>query len=337
MNTFTTQSRPASTIASVSDLDGYSFPPDYSYPPTEDNEFGFDPPSSRLAQKSDAYSPLSLGNWPTFEQEDKARPHSDMTMLSLGFPQPTDQLFGRGAPNAPASQVRYGQITPPRSNSASSEDNSKPGTQDQGDHAGPSTRRRTKSQSKQGQTRQAPPPPASNTPNKKRKTNRKGAPNAVAPTNTSPEDEKRRLSLEKNRLAAAKCRINKKEKTEQLQRDSHDKAVQNAFLKETVFRMKSDIHQMNAILMAHSNCDGCKRPEEIHKHLQRMGADIFVPALDLPLPQYGDFARLQAPDMQDDMFTLPDGDQDPTSLHAPPLPDFNPTSDFDVRTPLPND
>ena len=39
------------------------------------------------------------------------------------------------------------------------------------------------------------------------------------------EDEKRKTSLEKNRLAAAKCRVNKKEGIEALQRDSHDKAI----------------------------------------------------------------------------------------------------------------
>ena len=59
------------------------------------------------------------------------------------------------------------------------------------------------------------------------------------------KDSKRKASLEMNRPAAAKRRINKKEKTEMLQRDSHDKAVHNAFPKDQVMRMQEEIQQIN--------------------------------------------------------------------------------------------
>ena len=59
------------------------------------------------------------------------------------------------------------------------------------------------------------------------------------------KDSKRKASLEMSRPAAAKRRINKKEKTEMLQRDSHDKAVHNAFPKDQVMRMQEEIQQIN--------------------------------------------------------------------------------------------
>lgn len=78
---------------------------------------------------------------------------------------------------------------------------------------------------------------------------------------TNPEDDRRKMSLEKNRLAAAKCRVNKKEKTDQLQRDSHDKAVENTFLKQMIMQMKEEVLQLQTILTSHSSSDRCRNPE----------------------------------------------------------------------------
>jgi len=50
---------------------------------------------------------------------------------------------------------------------------------------------------------------------------------------------------------------------DQLQLDSHDKAVQNVYLKDQVLRTKVEIRQVNALSLAHANCGGCKSPEEI--------------------------------------------------------------------------
>jgi len=152
---------------------------------------------------------------------------------------------------------------------------------------------------------------------------------------------KRKASLEKNRLAAAKCRINKKEKTEQLQRDSHDKAVHNAFLKDQIMHMKEEIQQMNAMLLAHANCKGCKSPDEIQSHLSQLSNEFLAGQMSsLGGGNYGDYSQMamdgvppisQAPMMSESYF-----DHDPALLN-PPLPDFDRTADFEVHTPMQTD
>jgi hypothetical protein len=93
---------------------------------------------------------------------------------------------------------------------------------------------------------------------------------------TNPEDDRRKMSLEKNRLAAAKCRVNKKEKTDQLQRDSHDKAVENTFLKQMIMQMKEEVLQLQTILTSHSSSDRCRNPDTIHEALGAAGSDSFA-------------------------------------------------------------
>ncbi len=152
-----------------------------------------------------------------------------------------------------------------------------------------------------------------------------------------PEDSKRKQSLEKNRVAAAKCRVNKKEKTERLQRDSHDKAVENAYLKEQIMRMKDEVQQMNAIVVAHANCEGCKSPEEIQAHLTALGNDFYnQQQFALSGQNFGDFHQMSfsgLPALPDSFFSGSGADH---MLH-PPLPEFNRSAEFEVHTPGQND
>jgi hypothetical protein len=322
----TFRSGPSSGIPSISDLDGYTlrdyqFPPT-SYPPSNDDNFGFDPPSAKPSTMTmyQTYSPpndLSMSGWPEFEREgdikETVEPPMDLDAFDV------DKFISSTLPNSGTAVARFGQMTPPRSSSAVS-------SHFRDKAMSPKTapeRKKSKAQAK--------PTEGAAKPGRKRKSTRKAS---IASDISEPlEGSKRKQSLEKNRLAAAKCRINKKEKTEQLQRDSHDKAVQNSYLKDQVMRMKDEVQQMNAILLAHANCEGCRSPEGLQAHLSQLGSDFFnhqhmdngVPSF-LEYPQM-DYSPLTA--VQDSFFPSTTRG----SMVNPPLPEFNRGAEFEVHTP----
>ncbi|RVX75120.1 hypothetical protein B0A52_01397 [Exophiala mesophila] len=333
MTTFASRSGPSSGIPSVSDLDGYTIR-DYQFPtnygPTQDDDFGFDPPDMKAAVMA-PYQPCSpphdptMSNWPEFNRDDIAEttePHVNLDSFEF------DQFLNSSQiPTSETALSRFGQITPPRSSSAvSSKDTEKalsPKTT-----TGTTERKKTKTQAKDinVQSRTA------SKPGRKRKSTRKAS--LASEQDDHQDDSKRKQSLEKNRLAAAKCRVNKKEKTELLQRDSHEKAVENAYLKDQVMRMKDEIQQMNAILLAHANCEGCKSPEGVQAHLSQLGNDFFQnQRVDLAPPNYLSYPQMNFTDlpmMQENFFASASQGQ---MLH-PPLPDFDRSADFEVHTPM---
>ena len=335
MNTYAARSGPSSTVQSLADLDGYTFPSstDFytsssSYLSPEHNEFGFDPPTKAEYPTIETYSPARgqdagmLAGWPGFEREDDERLQVQLQAGMLPSPLPQD------LPKPSTAVSRFGQVTPPRSNSVDSVDMLK-GEETVSPKSSPKGRQK---KAKQASSTSIDPKPS-----RKRKSSRKS--DVKAEDANSGEDDKRKMSLEKNRLAAAKCRVNKKDKTEALQRDSHDKAVQNAFLKETVVRMKEEIQHINALLIAHASSEGCKRPDELHKHLSQVGQDYFSHHhFGMEGQAYSTYASL-ARQMQQSTasgFQMPrSAPPDPTLLNNPPLPEFNQSADFDVRTPQP--
>ena len=353
MNTLS-HSGASSTAESVADLDGYTFQhPDYYsnsslYLGSNQTDFGFDPSTSTgsaYPTYEPIYSPKIHGNmtlpstWPGFETETEGKRHH--TMIELGaqpsvlpMSRPFDKMQTKNPPSTSTAYSRFGQVTPPRSNSASSVDMIK----EEPDVSAKSSLRKKKSKV---QFNEPTPPSTSTKPSRKRKNSRKSF---AAESKDAAEDDKRKMSLEKNRVAAAKCRVNKKEKTEQMQQDSHEKAVQNAFLKETIMRMKEEIQHMNTLLLAHSNCEGCSRPEEVHKHLRRMGNDYFshpggnnrfgmtYTALPEPVRHMN-----QEQSLQDDYFSRVIPNHDQGMLDNPPLPEYNQSDDFDLQTPQPGD
>ena len=327
MNSFRSQSEPSSAVASISDLDGYSFP-NTSYIPADQDEFGFDPPEQKAIypKMKQTYSPpednvASPEDWPGFERHDEGRSKIDQTYY-------LNKLAIQDRPHTATAVTRYGQVTPPRTNSASSTETP---THEESVSSSTSTNSGRRKYTKQVKEPAAPAPTASG---RKRKNSRKSAANAESIIGNG-EDSKRKASLEKNRLAAAKCRVNKKEKTEQLQRDSHDKAVHNAYLKEQVMRMKEEVQQLNALLLAHASCDGCKSPEEIQKHLQELSAE-YMPH-QMSIGGYPDYEEMgmdgmpQAGDSDGSYFSITPDDR---SMLNPPLPEFNRSADFEVHTPM---
>ncbi|KAK5081911.1 hypothetical protein LTR70_009246 [Exophiala xenobiotica] len=308
---------------STSDLDGFSMPGDFSYPNMQPRsyqpdaeDFGFDP-----APKNSAYPPrfehtYSPPDDTHFGEFDFNPVKGEDQSCSPIRPLKLDRMFAQSIPNANSAIARYGQMTPPRSNSESSIE--KPA-----DSKSTRPRRVNKSSPKEESAQ----PAASG---RKRRNTRK---NSTASMTGAEDDDKRKQSLEKNRLAAAKCRVNKKEKTEQLQRDSHDKAVQNAFLKEQVMRMKEEVQQMNALLLGHANCDGCKSPQDIQKHLSHLGNEYFSNYMQgLSSHDFSSFSNMsfEQAEMEHEHYFSPATD----SSMNPPLPEFDREPEFDVRTPM---
>ena len=307
---------------SISDLDGFSLSTDNCYPqmhPTMyyDNtgDFGFDPPTkpSVFSIKMETYSPPEDSPFDDFDFDPK---HESSVSSPMRVGSEMDRMLVQNIPNSAASIARYGQVTPPRSNSESSTEKVDPKS--------PKQRRPTKSTIKDTTTKPA-------TSGRKRKNARKAS---IVSIENPEEDEKRRQSLEKNRLAAAKCRVNKKEKTEQLQRDSHDKAVENAFLKEQVMRMKEEVQQMNALLLAHANSEGCKSPDNIQKHLSNLGNEFLAHHMPGAGHDFSSFNMSMDMDMKHEHEHYFHSTEQ--SLH-PPLPEFDREPDFDITTPMHTD
>lgn len=315
-----------SVVGTISDLDGFSVAGDNSFPHMQPSmytdhsgDFGFDPPTKHNAfsiKMEQTYSPPEPNSPFGDFNFDPAK--GELDTVSTIHALELDRMMH--IPNTTTAVARFGQVTPPRSNSESSLDKvTEPKSAKQ--------KRSTKTSTKEE--------PSKTTPTgRKRRNTRK---NSVATNASNPEeDEKRKQSLEKNRLAAAKCRVNKKEKTEQLQRDSHDKAVQNAFLKEQVMRMKEEVQQMNALLLAHANCDGCRSPEDIQKHLNDLGNEFFTQHMSSMGHDFPSFANIAVdmPEMEHEHYFSPTTDP---SLLNPPLPDFDREPEFDVSTPMHTD
>ena len=267
MNSFT-RSSTSFAVPSISDLNGYTirhdcFPTNSSYMPADQDEFGFDPPPQKtLYPKMVIYGPPEdsidspLGGSSGFERENDRKQQCPEQTYYM------DKVISQSlTSNAVA---RYGEVTPTRTNSSGSVD-----SVSHSDKFFPISGSECCRKPKQAKR---PEPTATTTSRRKRKNIRKAAANAKSTV----EDSKRKVSLEKNRLAAAKCRVNKREKTEQLQRSCHDKAVYNKFLKNEFLRMKEEIQQLNVIILAHSDCEGCKSPEEIQQHLLELGTEYLT-------------------------------------------------------------
>lgn len=81
-------------------------------------------------------------------------------------------------------------------------------------------------------------------------------------------DKRKALSLEKNKLAASKCRIKKKEKNEQILQDSRTKAKENRVLRNLARTMEMELQRLRTFLSAHSDSSNCQKREELKEALR---------------------------------------------------------------------
>ena len=79
----------------------------------------------------------------------------------------------------------------------------------------------------------------------------------------SPESEKRRISLEKNRRAAAKYRDKTRSEIHQLKEVSRATAAENTLLEQQKMQMREEILNLRSKLLTHKSRRGCRRPEEV--------------------------------------------------------------------------
>ncbi|KAJ1939805.1 hypothetical protein FBU59_004000 [Linderina macrospora] len=98
-------------------------------------------------------------------------------------------------------------------------------------------------------------------------------------------DEKRRKFLERNRVAASKCRQKKKMWIKELERRAEDATMQNRTLHLAVAQLKEEVIILKTQLLAHRNC-GCNA---IQQYLQADCGDPLthaaVASATVPLPQ----------------------------------------------------
>ena len=355
------------------DLDGLTFPTNQHQAPqvkrkySLNQDFGFDPSlteQNMFGQYSDRANKLANRNGfgnrdmpPQNPQDVLARKHNSAHRHSLSLPQlqqqsisipqtlmkpgmgslPADSLSlnTNNLPNTASTTSLYGQVTPPRSNSATSEP-SKNGRDPTSATSGQSTakRRRGKAQVKNPLT-----PPEDNTAPKQRKAVGRKRTSTTQLNTGNPEDDKRKTSLEKNRVAAAKCRVNKKEKTEQLQRDSHTKTQENGQLRGLVETMEAERNTLAAYLSAHASCADCRNPHQLKEALEMFQGNEMrkrfsgvvgeaVTATTSPV------LSVSVQSMDSGLYD--DTDLTSTSAMNPPLPDFNLGVDYDMNSPMPN-
>lgn len=355
------------------DLDGLTFPTHHhaalqvkhEYGPNPD--FGFDPAVAE-GNVVDLYPEnanklahcVGFGRRnepPTIPQDIGSRKYASAHRHSLSLPQLPQQnatwpptlanagtaclpfgslsLNTKNLPNAASAATLYGQLTPPRSSSAISE----PSKNDQEPARAISEQSNTKRRRSKAQSKNPPTPPQDHTTFKQKKNGgrKRATPAQLHPGN--PEDDKRKASLEKNRVAAAKCRVNKKEKTEQLQRDSHTKAQANNQLRTLVETMEAERSTLAAYLAAHANCTDCRDPHHLKEALemfQEMEPRARFPGLvgetlsanSSPVLSMSD--QSMASGLYDDV-----GLTSTYSSMNPPLPDFHLTDEYDLHSPLP--
>jgi hypothetical protein len=244
--------------------------PIYSAPALDD--FGFDPPTLKppdlnisIPDSSPTLDNILPSSWRGFLQDDAVSLVISQSVVG-GTPYKIDNLTVQALPTTSTALSRSGLISPPESNPASSPKNNGKGLHYK--HKRPKKRRRSLVKSEQAGSDLAS-ASQSSTSGRMRKSIRKTSPKAPDSSGRAdpPKDIKRARLLEMNRLAAAKCRINKKQKVDQLKQDSRGKAIQNACLKDQVMHMKKEVQQIKALLYNHANYGFCGSPEGIRETL----------------------------------------------------------------------
>jgi hypothetical protein len=143
------------------------------------------------------------------------------------------------------------------------------------------------------------------------------------------DDDKRQQSLEKNKHAAAKCRATKKEMTARLLRESHDKVVYNALLKEQLIGMDQQLQELINVLLVHTGYEGCRAPEEIQRYLTKLGSEYF--AKQMQSANHDEILQAHDHEGCSDYFAYTHTTQSST---VEALPRFEGDPNFEVLTPM---
>ena len=156
-------------------------------------------------------------------------------------------------------QRRHGQLTPPDDLSPKTEeapDHFKQGTSERS-NGEKSTKRGSNANSASTRRRSRPSSSKEEAPASTTKRSRKGRRSTKAASNAGEpeEDVKRERFLERNRVAASKCRQKKKEWTESLEDDERQQKALNSYLTRYVTQLKEELLFLKSECLKHSDCD----------------------------------------------------------------------------------
>ena len=177
------------------------------------------------------------------------------------------------------SKVVHGQVTPPSDNSpvaAKQEMDTEPTpvTLDDATNA-PATRKKRGSQ--QSQTSQA-----STAPSTKRRKN--SARKSSTDTNSGGEekDEKRSKFLERNRVAASKCRQKKKEWTNNLEQRARDLQQNKTHLSLLVNSLRDEVLYLKGEVLKHDNCNCTALRNYMSRSVSQISGEVPTPIKPQP-------------------------------------------------------
>ena len=77
------------------------------------------------------------------------------------------------------------------------------------------------------------------------------------------QEQKKKSCLEKNRIAAASCRLKRQRRESELQTRSHELALSNSALKEIVSGMHKELQQLKLMLSGHRSNECCQMSTEL--------------------------------------------------------------------------
>jgi len=220
-------------------------------------------PMASLVSPGDMSSPdFDMGNWdPALTQgskgmlQDEIRTGNTISSV-MDLPQSS-------YPSSSFYQKRHGQLTPPddfspKAQAGGDGDGMQADTNTDGRHGsgskdrstgaatGSSRRRSTKANNKSAEA-------SASTPKRSRKSRRATKSDSVS--DTPIENTKRERFLERNRVAASKCRQKKKEWTNGLEDDERQQKALNTYLRQCVAQMREELLFLKGECLRHSDCE----------------------------------------------------------------------------------
>lgn len=284
------------------------------------DEFGFDPPTSQLENPTYElpinHALISLK--PT-RHSHRGEEHSSIQNIRTPASNNVGCTWFDSLPEPSSRVLRYGQITPPRSDSAGSAQSLK--TSEEGVWKVPMSHKMRKKADAETMTRAT--SDHFTTPRTRHRSTKPTT--SFACPATSPNKEKREISLEKNKVAAAKCRIKNKQRVAKLQKQSQELTTTNTVLKQTIKEMMVDIQQLQLIWASHMTNAGCQMPEEIPQTLNRLES-----------PDCWDDTRLHDYDEHESMLELHHNEDLGLQLELLPSWPSSPSPSMVTLSPLPN-
>ena len=214
------------------------------------------PPSATLMSTEGLSSPqidLSNGWDPTMSEEISPILQDNANDI---WSQPFSNL---ASDTSAGHQRRYGQLTPPDDRSPKTEEASENFKQGASESsiAEKSTKRGSNANSASTRRRSRPSSSKQEAPASTTKRSRKGRRPTKAASNAGEpeEDVKRERFLERNRVAASKCRQKKKEWTESLEDDERQQKALNSYLTRYVTQLKEELLFLKSECLKHGDCD----------------------------------------------------------------------------------